>query len=345
MDERAACPVPAPKQEGIKIGDIVLRYGTIAMVILLLIVFWLIQPRFLSFANVINILRAGAIQIVLATGLSILLASGGFDLSVGATASTASVVCAAMMVWFDSPMWLAIVCAILVGVLIGLLNGFLTIRLGIADFLATLGVAFLIDGIHLTIGQGNAIHNFMTNPWTKQRAPGEIGAAFRWLATGDVGPIPVLVIIAAVIAIAAHILLNNTRWGRYFYIIGGNRDAAYLSGVDVSRTKLFAHILCSGIAAIGGVLLTARIGSGQIYAGSPYQLMGLLSVYVGYTVLAAGKAFIPGTVVGALFATIMLNGLTMSGVHPYSVDIFRGAALIFAVAVQSYQSMRAKTAR
>ena len=140
-------------------------------------------------------------------------------------------------------------------------------------------------------------------------------------------------------------MLNHTRWGRYFYLVGSNREAARLSGINVKRTKILSYMICSAFAALAGILLLARIGSAQLYAGEPYTLSAFLSAFIGYTVLAAGKAYVPGSIIGVLFTGILVNGLTMAGVRPYSVDIFRGLALVAVVAMQSYQAAESKRVR
>jgi simple sugar transport system permease protein len=326
-------------------GELILRYGTIAMVILLIVIFGALEPRFLGIDNWMNILRSASILIVIAVGMTIGLSAGGFDLSVGTTTSLASMVAAVLLLWCNAPVWISIAVSLLVGMLVGFVNGALVVYLGVNTILATLGMSFVLNGVCHTISKGLPVHNFMTNPWTSERATGFISDSFRWIAIGDIGSIPVLVLIALGISLFGHILLNQSRWGRYFYIIGSNPDAGYMSGINVDRNKVLAYVLCSALAALGGILLTARIGSGQLDVGESYLLLGLLACFVGHTVLAAGKPFVPGTVLGALFATILVNGLTIIGVHPYSANIFRGLALLLAVVIQSYQTIRARAAR
>jgi simple sugar transport system permease protein len=325
-----------------KQGNILLKYGTIIMVVVLALIFQGISPMFLSMGNIMNILRSASILLVLTLALSVVVSTSEFDLSFGMVASLASIVSAALMVWYGTPIWVAVSVPLVIGLLIGWINGVLIEYLGIKDILATLGVSFVVQGIHLTIGQGNSIHNMMMNPWTKEKALGAIPDAFRFMATGYIGPIPTLVIIAFSIAVLVHLFLYKSRWGRYIYVIGGNREAGFLAGIKVKQVQILAFMICGMLAAFAGILLTARIGSGQLYCGENYFMEALLATFLSFTVFGAGKANVPGAIVGAIFATIISNGLTMAGIHPYSVDIYKGFALVFAVGFQSYQVMRAK---
>jgi len=328
-----------------KLTNFIVKFGTIFMVIIVAIIFQLNRPMFLSVSNITNMLKAGAILIVMSSALTLIFASGGFDLSLGAIGSTAGMVVAALLIWFDWPPVLAIAASLAVGLVFGYINGILIVDLGIGNVLATLGTSFVLQGAHLTLGQGNTIHNFGINPWTDVKAPGMVGDSFRILALGNIGPVPILVIISMGVERAVHLFLEYTKWGRYFFVIGGNEEAGFLSGVNVGNIKKLSFALGGMLAALAGVLVTARIGSGQIHAADNYTLMAILAVFVGFTVFGIGKPNILGTVIGALFATMMINGLVMMGVHPYTVDVFRGSTLILAVTLQSYQAMKAKSAR
>ena len=329
----------------IKIASFTLKYGTILMIGLLVIFFQSQSKMFLSAENIINMFIASAVLIIMTSSLTIIFSAGGFDLSLGSIGSLSGVLLAALIIWLDLPVWLAVLIPLIAGFFIGWLNGILVVHLGIEPVLATLGMSFILRGVHLTLGKGNSIHNFMINPWTEENAMGIIDDSFRFLGIGYIGPIPIIIIISLGAALIVHIFLQYTKWGRYFFIIGGNREAAFLSGVNVKTMRKLSFAIGGIIAAFGGLIITARIGSGQLYSAEPYVLMALLALFVGFTFLGAGKANMPGSVIGALFATLMVNGLTMIGVHPYTVDIYRGIALVIAVSIQCYQSLKTKELR
>ncbi len=246
--------------------------------------------------------------------------------------SLSTVVTASLMVWYDMPLWLVLLLPLLIGVAVGLVNSFLITVIGIPDLLATLSMMYIVAGLHRTYTEGYSIYNNM--PLTSGgTAPGQLSEAFLWIGQGQMLSLPVPVWIMVVMVLAAYVILNHTRWGRILYMTGGNAEAATLSGVNVKRVKTSAYIISGVFASMAGILFTARVGSGQIDAGAPLLMEAVAAVFVGYSVLGAGKPNALGTFFGAAVIGILLNGLTIQNLPYYAFDIIKGAVLVAALAV------------
>lgn len=312
------------------------KYGTILVTVGVLLFFSIRLENFMNFRNVTNIFRSVSIVAMMAMAMTISLTVDGFDLSVGAIAGFSSVIAAKMMVLWELPTWMAIATPLLVGVLIGIVNAFLIIKVGITDMLTTLSMMFVLTGISITFQDGTAIYNFMPIPGGGI-APGMMADAYLWIGRGVVGGIPVPVIIMIIFAIAIYIFLEFTKYGRHLYMVGGNREAARLSGIPVDKYRMLAYILSGFIAAAGGLILGARIGSGEVNAGASFLMDAVAAAYIGYSLLGIGKPNAFGTLLGALLMGIMLNGLIMMNFPYYSQDIVKGLVLIFALSLTYYK--------
>ncbi|QUG43610.1 ABC transporter permease [Psychrobacillus sp. INOP01] len=308
------------------------KFGAIALLISIIIYFSSISEAFFTYANFTDILRSISIVTLLALGVTFTLVVGGFDLSVGSTMSLSTVVTASLMVWYEMPLWLVLIVPILVGVLVGLVNSFLIVIIGIPDLLATLSTMYIVAGFHRTYTEGYSIYNNM--PLTSGgTAPGKFSEAFLWIGQGRLLGLPVPVWIMLILVVVAYIVLNHTRWGRILYMTGGNEEAATLSGVNTRKVKFIAYIISGIFASLAGVLFTARVGSGQIDAGTPLLMEAVAAVFVGYSVLGIGKPNALGTFFGAAVIGILLNGLTILNLPYYAFDIIKGTVLVLALAV------------
>lgn len=300
--------------------------------IAIILYFSSISEAFFSYGNFTDILRSISIVTLLALGVTFTLVVDGFDLSVGSTMSLSTVVTASLMVWYEMPLWLVLLLPLLIGVAVGLVNSFLITVIGIPDLLATLSMMYIVAGLHRTYTEGYSIYNNM--PLTSgATAPGQLSEAFLWIGQGQMLGLPVPVWIMMVMVLAAYIILNHTRWGRILYMTGGNAEAATLSGVNVKKVKTSAYIISGVFASMAGILFTARVGSGQIDAGAPLLMEAVAAVFVGYSVLGAGKPNALGTFFGAVVIGILLNGLTIQNLPYYAFDIIKGAVLVAALAV------------
>ncbi|CAN7302739.1 ABC transporter permease [Paenibacillus sp. LjRoot153] len=312
--------------------DFSFKYGALFIIALVLIVFSIINENFMTYDNIADILRSISIVMFVAIGVTLSQIVDGFDLSVGSTVSLSTVAAAAMMVWYEQPLVLVILVPLVIGAVIGIINSLLIVRVRIPDLLATLAVMYIIGGVQKTYTKGFSIYNNMRFQ-DGTVAPGKFSPEFLWIGQGKLLGIPVPVILMIVSVIAVHVFLTYTRWGRQLYITGGNREAARLSGISVNKIRFAAYVLSGIFAAFGGILYASRVGSGQIDAGAPLLMEAVASVFVGYSVLGAGKPNVIGTFFGAVLIGVLLNGLTMLNVPYFGFDIVKGGVLVLALAI------------
>ncbi|WP_201319283.1 ABC transporter permease [Paenibacillus sp. EPM92] len=325
-----------------KLLDYSYKYGALAVIAIVIAAFSLVNENFLSYDNMADILRSISIVTFVAIGVTFSQIVDGFDLSVGATVSLTTVVVATLMVWFQLPLIVVLIVPLLIGIVVGLLNALLIVKVRIPDLLATLAVMYIIGGVHKTYTKGFSIYNNMQMT-DGTKAPGKFDPSYLWIGQGKLLGVPVPVLIMIIAVILVHIFLTYTRWGRQMYVTGGNREAARLSGISVNRVRTFAYVLSGIFAAVGGILFAARVGSGQIDAGAPILMEAVASVFVGYSVLGAGKPNVIGTFFGAVLIGVLLNGLTMLNMPYYAFDIIKGAVLVMALAITFIHLNRRRT--
>ncbi|MCL0058649.1 ABC transporter permease [Dehalococcoidia bacterium] len=330
------------------LSEFLQKYGVIASIGILIVVFSLTTEVFFTAENFLHILRAVSILAIVSLGLTFAVAVDGFDVSVGAVTGLAVILAPALMVIWQVPWYLAILICWAAGIIIGLVNTFLIEKVRIPDLLATLGMLFLVSGLQMAITGGNAVYRGMFHPWNPgQLTEGVMCSTFLTFGQGhifgspDFGGIPISVLIMISIALVAFVLLEFTRYGRNIYAVGSNREAARLAGINVLSYRAVAYIISAFLATTGGMLLAARIASGPVGAGDPYLLDSVAAVFFGFAVLKAWRPNVLGTLTGAIFMGIMLNGLTMLGVPWYIQDILKGLVLIFAIGFSFYMKRQA----
>lgn len=309
--------------------DAVYRYGLLALLVALAAWFAAATPAFATVPNLLVILQSVSITAIVALGVTVSLVVGGFDLSVGANVSLTVMLTTALQVYLALPGWVAVLAGLASGALVGLVNGLLVVLGRVPDLVATLGTMFVVQGLALVITSGQSVSSGAT--FRGEPAPGRIDELFLWLGRGRPLGIPVPVIATALVAIAVAVLLARTRTGRLLGAVGGNAEAARLAGVRVGRTRVVAYVISGLLAAVGGVLLAGRLGRGDVGAGSSYLLEAVAAALIGYAVLGANRPHALGTVVGALFVGVVLNGLTMQNLPYYAQDLIKGVLLVGAV--------------
>ncbi|ASL42205.1 Ribose transport system permease protein RbsC [Burkholderia sp. AD24] len=308
------------------------RTGILLVLALLIAVFAIKEPAFLNLDNLFSILQAVSIVALLGIGVTITLAAGGFDLSVGSVAASAQMAASyVLIVWHGSALGAVAACVAL-GVAAGLFNGLLITRLRVPDQLATLGTLFLLAGLQLIPTGGRSLATGTVLP-DGTEASGLFSNAF--LALGrlrvfDMVPLPVLILLA--VTVLACIAMETTRWGRVIYAIGGNETAARLAGAPTARYRIAAYVASGAIASLGGVLIAARVGRGDVSAGHSLLLDAVAAALMGYAVWGAKRPNVFGTVVGAVFVGVLLNGLTMLNAPYYMQDFIKGVLLVLALA-------------
>ena len=313
--------------------NILYKYGTLLTIFILIVIFAMATDgRFLKVANLINILRAMSITAVIASGVTLSLVVGGFDLSVGSVASMSMAVVISMFIWFDQNVIFGLIVALAVGAAIGLFNSFFIITIKIPDdILVTLASLFIFNGVAMTYSKGKILSQNMIMP-DGSTSIGTIPEIFR-----SFGRVPYIIIIMFLVIFILHVFLNFTKHGRFMYSVGANAEAARLSGVKVKKYKMLAYVLSGTLAAFGGILLAARMGQSNPSGGAGYLMEAVAAVFIGYSVLGAGKANAIGTFIGALLMAILSNGLVMLSVPYYSMDIVKGSVLVIAIYLTYYE--------
>ncbi len=323
--EKTIRPVGEKKLDLMKIFY---KYGIILCLALIVIVFsFSTGGLFISSSNILNIFRSMSIPAVIALGITFSVSVNGFDLSVGSTVSLTSVFIASMFVWYEMPIVLAIILTLLLSCLIGLFNSLIIIKFKVPDMLATLASMFIIAGIALLYTNGKIVSKNMVMP-NGEIAEGELPKSFM-----KIGQAPTIIIIMIIVFILAVVFLNFTKYGRYFYIIGGNNVAAKLSGVKVNRYKTLAYVISSLLAGVGGIMLASRMSQASPGVGSSYLMEGVAATFIGQSLLGNKKANAVGTFIGTLLMISLTNGLVMNSVDYYAMDIVMGVVLVLGLAV------------
>ncbi|MEA4812251.1 MAG: ABC transporter permease [Anaerolineaceae bacterium] len=310
------------------------NWGSVLALIIIFLFFSIKMPKtFLSPGNIVTILRSISVTTTIAIGLTITLAVGGFDLSSGSLASWAGVLIISFFTWHSMSMWLSIPLTILVAILTNLLAMLLIIRFKVPDLLATLAMMFMLDGLSLTYSGGGALSQGMPRA---DGSPtfGKIPAIFK-----EMGQAPTIIIIMVVVVVLAHIFLTYTKYGRFIYATGENKEAARLSGIPVKRYRLIAGILATCFITLGGILVASRNMSAQIQGAAGFSMPAISAVFIGRSIAGAEKPNAIGTFIGAALVGILENGLIMMSVPYYSLDMVKGIVLAVALA-SAYSSMK-----
>jgi ribose/xylose/arabinose/galactoside ABC-type transport system permease subunit len=294
------------------------------------VAFSLLSPSFLSLNNFVNVTLQIAIYGILSIGMTIVMITGGIDLSIGSVVALVGVVAAILskkpMLPSDLIVLTAILAGLVVGIATGALSGSLIARFSIPPFIVTLAMMTICRGLVFII----------TGGFTE----GELPPHFGWLGRGHLWFIPVPVVIMAVLFAAGHVLLRQTAFGRHIYALGGNEEAARLSGIRVKRTKILVYSLNGLLAGLAGVTLAARLGAGAPASGLGYELDVIAAVVVGGTSLSGGRGSVIGTMAGTIFIGVLNNGLNLANVDPYTQKVALGVVILAAVWFDQIQKQR-----
>lgn len=332
QDDNTDTKTIAPKKTMV---DYAIRYGFLTLLAGLLIYFSIYAEGFLSPYSAVFIFQSVAITGILALGVTFTLVVDGFDLSIGSTATSALMLSAYVMVVLEMGALAAVLACLVMGALIGLVNGLLIVKMKVPDLLATLGMMFLLIGLQRIPTEGRSIATGMKLPGG-ETANGTFAPEFLWLGRNRFdffidNLIPVSVVILVMVAILVWVFLELTRHGRLMYAIGSNQRAAALAGTNVNRYKIIAYMISGVLASIGGILLAARLGRGDIASGNNLLLDSVAAALIGFAVLGVAKPNAFGTAIGALFVGILLQGLTMMNAPYYTQDFVKGAVLVIAL--------------
>jgi inositol transport system permease protein len=331
MEPPAIATEAAPakwRQVAVQFRAIFNKYGIFLVFIAMLIVASILSPAFLSKTNLINVVRQMSVVGLIALGVTGVIVSAGIDLSSGSVVGLSAVVAASLSQLPDYPaafykglqvpLFVAILAACGAGALVGLINGSLVARTRIPPFIATLGTLTAIRGAALLYTGGRPIS--------------DLTDGYNFIGQGDLLGIPVPILILVFMALVTHVLYSQTKFGKYVYAIGGNEQAARVSGINVGKYKMLMYVYAGFLAGLAGLVVSARIGSGQPGLGQGYELDAIAAAVIGGASLSAGGiGTVAGTIVGALIIGVLNNILDLTNVSAYWQQIIKGGIIVGAV--------------
>lgn len=293
--------------------------------VVIIVIFSFCSEYFFTVTNIFNVLRQASITLVAGIGMTILLLVGEVDLSIGSLTAVVGIV-SVMVLNATHSILLAVLVAVLVGIVVGAVNGIIVNGFGINSLIATLGMMSILRGIGY----------IATNAIAVQVSVPE----FQIMGNGDLAGIPIPIIIAIVLFVVFWIVLSFTGFGRYVYACGDNAEAAKASGINVKKIKMVCFVLCSVLAAISGLILTARVNSAQPNLGVGFEFTVIAAAILGGTSLAGGQGSLLGTLIGVIILQLINNGLILMNVSSFYQEVVRGIVIIIAVILDTARAKR-----
>ena len=315
------------KKKG-SVNKILNTYGIfLVLAVMCIVISILSDGRFLAYRNIVNVFRQVSITGILAIGATLILITGGFDLSVGSVLALAGVI-AADMAHPESgfPLAAVFLTAVVIGLAAGAVNGSLVAYAGAPPFIVTLGMTTAARGMALLYAKGQPIVDFKKS--------------FNFIGQGSLLGIPVPVWILILITAVSGVILHSTKLGRYIFAVGGNEDAARASGISVKHVKFFVYLYMGALCGIVGLILSARTNTGAPNAGAGYELDAIAAAVIGGTSISGGKGHIAGTVIGMLILGVLSNGLDILNISTYIQQIVKGIVIVLAVLMDIVQTKR-----
>ena len=289
---------------------------TVSILIGMIILLSILSPYFLQVRNLLNVVRQISLIAIIGMGVTMCIITTGIDLSSGSVLALAGVIAASFGQGQHS-LIVAILLGLAAGAVAGFINGSISALGGIPPFIATLGMMTAARGLALIYSDGRPITG--------------LSEAFEFIGGGYILGIPVPIYIMVLVAVISHILLKHTKFGKYVYAIGGNQQAAIVSGINVKKYLIMVYTYAGTLAALSGIILAARLSAGQPTAGVSYELDAIASAVIGGTSQAGGIGTIPGTIIGALIMGVLNNGLVLLNVSPYLQMVLKGVVIVVAV--------------
>ncbi|MDH2328816.1 ribose ABC transporter permease [Cereibacter sp. SYSU M97828] len=306
-----------------RVRTLIRAAGMLPVLILLAIGFELLTGRFLSVNNLSIVTQQASINIVLAAGMTFVILTGGIDLSVGSILATAAMGAVIASLW-PGMGWLGVPIGLLIGLAFGIVNGLMVAYLGLPPFIVTLGALTAVRGVARLLGEDTTVFN--------------ADLPFAVIGNGTVFGIPILAIIALAVILASWFILRRTVLGTWIYAVGGNQEAARLTGIKVSLVLLFVYSMSGLMAGLGGVMSAARLyAANGLQLGQAYELDAIAAVILGGTSFVGGVGSIWGTLIGGLIIAVLSNGLILTGVSDIWQFIIKGLVIIAAVALDRYR--------
>ena len=306
------------RNEKVTKKQFVSMYGSLIGLLLLVVVISVLRPRFISAANLRNVMRIASINGLLAIGMTFVILTGGIDLSVGAVMGCAGMYSAYFaQAAMGYPPIVAVLIGLLIGLVFGLFNGWIIAYLKVPAFVGTLGSMSIASGLTFLLTDAKPIPN--------------LSEGFKKMGGGNLGVIPIPIMMMSVVLLVCFALLYKTRYGRYIFAVGGNLNAAHVSGIDTKKIICSVYVIAGVLSAFAGIITTARVTSGVTSTGKGYETDAIAAVVIGGTSLTGGKGRLWGTIVGILIMQFLSNGLDMLGVNAYYQLLVKGFVVIGAV--------------
>lgn len=326
--------------QGLAIAALLLRFRAFMALIVIMALFTFLSSSFLTWSNLTTVLVQSSINGLLAIGMTLVIVSGGIDLSVGAIAGLCGMIVGALIdVGVPIPAlgvvvfphaWAAVVIGIGAGACIGAVNGFIITRLKVAPFITTLGTLYIARGLALLSNNGS------TFPFL-DGVPSHGNVGLPWLGNGLLLDIPVPIWLLAIATVVVSAIAARTKFGRHVYAVGGNERAAALSGVRVLTVRARVYVISGALAALAGIVIASQLDSAGAAAGTGYELNAIAAAVLGGTSLMGGKGTIGGSVIGALVIAVLVDGLLLLGISDFWQMIITGFVIIVAVAIDQIQ--------
>ncbi|NLG88624.1 MAG: ABC transporter permease [Clostridiaceae bacterium] len=302
--------------------------GTIIGLILLCTIIAIATDKFLTGSNILNLFKSNAVNAIICCGMLMAILMGEIDISVGSTVGLSGVVGAYFITKLGLPVWLTVICCILVGAIIGLINGLSISYLKIPAFVATLATMSIGRGLTEVLTGGVTIRIRETG--------------YTILGTKTIGSISIIIIYAVAALLLTWVLLNKTRFGYYVYAIGGNRTAAQYSGVNVKLYNMLPYIFIGMLCGMGGIIWSARLGSAAATLGKGFEMDAIAAVVIGGTSMSGGVGTVGGTFIGILIIGVLTNGLNLMGIDSFWQEVFKGIIILFAVIIDVIKKSKAR---
>lgn len=293
-------------------------YRSVLILLVICVFATILSPSFLSVTNLFNVFKQITVAGIVGCGMTFVILTGGIDLSVGSILGLSGVLASGVLASTGNTA-AAVAVSLIIGIACGAVNGFFVSVCGIPPFISTLGMMTLLRGVILVYTKGSPI-------------PIKVDS-YKFFGKGSIAGIPVPVIILIVVFLLAHYILTQTSYGRSVYAVGGNREAARLSGIRVKTSEFLVYTLNGLMCGMAGLILTARLGSAQSTSGTGIEMDAIAAVILGGTSLSGGVGFVLPTVVGAMIMGIIDNILTLMNVNPHATNIVKGAVILIAVLV------------
>lgn len=311
--------------------------GALTILAMLVIAFFIATPDFLTINNMLNILRQYSVPAILAVGQTLVIVSAGIDLSVAATAALSGSLMGVAFAHWGWPEPAALGLGLMAGFLVGIFNGYAITKWRVPDFIATLGTFTAVRGVALLVTDGLPVPDF-DRVVEGRRVPETVSV----LGSDSVFRFPLIAIVAAVCAVLGWFILSRTKLGRSAYAIGGNREAARVSGIKVDRSKVLIYVISGLLAAVAGFMLTGRQGSANALMGEGMELQSIAAVVVGGTNLFGGEGSVVGTMIGVLIIGVLSNGLSILGVAEFWQRVVNGLIIVLVVAIDQWRRRAAQ---